>query len=129
LSPSQKGMTDFFKPTKEVQSQVKKEPREEQITNNKEVQSHVKKEPKEEKITPSKEVQSIVKNEPKKDKKIPDAKGKLFAGLVAHFAMEKDSSKLKEQFSQHGGSCTTEPRKANLVFYNTTEAMNLEKLR
>ncbi|XP_037730801.1 DNA ligase 3 isoform X2 [Drosophila subpulchrella] len=129
LSPSQKGMKDFFKPTKEVQSQVKTEPKEEQITPNKEVKYSVKKEPKEEKIMPSRYDQSIVKKEPKEEKKTPDAKSKLFAGLVAHFAMEKGSSKLKEQFSQHGGSCTTEPRKANLVFYNTNEAMNLEKLR
>ncbi|XP_043951575.1 DNA ligase 3 [Drosophila biarmipes] len=110
LSPSQKGMKDFFKTTKEVQSLVKKEPMEENITT-------------------SEKVKSIVKKEQKEAKKSPDTKSKLFAGLVAHFAMEKDASKLKEEFLQHGGSCTAEPRKANLVFYNTSEAMNLEKLR
>ncbi|XP_043655709.1 DNA ligase 3 isoform X2 [Drosophila teissieri] len=57
------------------------------------------------------------------------SKGKLFEGLVAHFALEKDSSKLMQQFTQHGGSCTTDPRKANLVFYNTNETSDLEKLR
>ncbi|XP_026832115.1 DNA ligase 3 isoform X1 [Drosophila erecta] len=94
LSPSQKGLKDFFKPSKELKSVVKKEPK-----------------------------QTENATEP------TSSKGKLFEGLVAYFAMEKDSSKLMQQFSQHGGSCTTEPRKANLVFYNTNEASDMEKLR
>ncbi|KAH8391648.1 hypothetical protein KR200_008180 [Drosophila serrata] len=57
------------------------------------------------------------------------AKSTLFSGLVAHFAMEQDSSQLQEQFERHGGSCTTNPRKACLVFYNKNEIMDLEKLR
>ncbi|XP_002031475.2 DNA ligase 3-like [Drosophila sechellia] len=95
LSPSQKGLKDFFKPSKELKSVVKKEPKEE------------------ESVTQS-----------------TSSEGKLFEGLVAHFAMEKDSSKLMQQFSQHGGCCTTETRKADLVFYTSTnEPLDLEKLR
>ncbi|EDW97093.2 DNA ligase 3 [Drosophila yakuba] len=94
LSPSQKGLKDFFKPSKELKSVVKKEPKENENA-----------------IEPT------------------SSKGKLFEGLVAHFAMEKDSSKLMQQFTEHGGSCTTDPRKANLVFYNTHETSDLEKLR
>lgn len=84
LSPSQKGLKDFFKPSKE-------------------------------------------KLEVKKESKSP--KSKLFLGLVAHFAMEKDLAKLREQFEMHGGSSTTDTRKANLVFYNTTEVVDINKLR
>ncbi|EDV42370.1 uncharacterized protein Dana_GF17047 [Drosophila ananassae] len=84
LSPSQKGLKDFFKPTKE-KVEVKKEPK--------------------------------------------SPKSKLFSGLVAHFAMEKDTGKLREQFEMHGGSITTDTQKANLVFYGTTEIVDLNKLR
>ncbi|KAH8246836.1 hypothetical protein KR032_001726 [Drosophila birchii] len=82
---------------------------------------------------PIKESKIQVKSESKTKQKTPESKSArstLFSGLVAHFAMEEqDSRKLREQFERHGGSCTTNGRKANLVFYNTNAIMDLGKLR
>ncbi|XP_041674832.1 LOW QUALITY PROTEIN: DNA ligase 3 [Drosophila eugracilis] len=83
-------------------------------------------------LKPSKEIQTVVKKEPKEERKTPDpisSKSKLFDGLIAHFAMGKDPTNLKEQFSQQGGLCTTDTRQANLVFYNMDETLDLKKLR
>lgn len=154
VSPSQKGMKDFFRPiktepkleqkdpfnpSKEFKSEVKTETKlktkpkikTEPKLEQKELETEVKKEPKlvDE---PRKESKPQAKMEPKQEQKTPEsksAKSSLFSGLVAHFAMEMDSKKLREQFERHGGSCTTNARKANLVFYNRNEIMDLGKLR
>ncbi|KAH8289033.1 hypothetical protein KR054_005527 [Drosophila jambulina] len=82
---------------------------------------------------PIKESKIEVKTEQfKMEQKGPESKSPistLFSGLVAHFAMEQDSRKLREQFERHGGSCTTNARKADLVFYNKNVIMDLGKLR
>ncbi|KAH8236448.1 hypothetical protein KR026_002294 [Drosophila bipectinata] len=120
LSPSQKGLKDFFKPTKE-KMEVKKEP------------ESPAKEPTKEKLEVKKELKSLSKEprietlDVKKEPKSP--KSKLFSGLVAHFAMEKDKGKLGDLFEMHGGSITSDTRKANLVFYSIPEITDLNKLR
>ncbi|KAH8306383.1 hypothetical protein KR018_009650, partial [Drosophila ironensis] len=73
-----------------------------------------------------------VKKEPKLEVKTPEPKkpkSTLFSGLVAHFSTDKDVESLREQFEMHGGSLTTDTRKANLVFYSREEITDLDKLR
>ncbi|KAH8346950.1 hypothetical protein KR059_003456 [Drosophila kikkawai] len=128
LPSSQREMKDFFKPIKESKTEVKHDIKV-KIEPKNEFETKVKIEPK---LEENEETKSKVEKQFKLEKKTPEsksAKSTLFSGLVAHFAMEQDSKKLREQFERHGGSCTTNARKANLVFYNKNEIMDLGKLR
>ncbi|XP_033245848.1 DNA ligase 3 [Drosophila miranda] len=90
-SPSQKGLKDYFKPSKsEIKTEVKLE----------------------EKVTEPISVES-----------------QLFAGLVAQFDLDQDLVKFRDEFVRHGGSLTTDTKKADLVFYDADKAVDLEKLR
>ncbi|XP_017026654.1 DNA ligase 3 [Drosophila kikkawai] len=128
LPSSQREMKDFFKPIKESKTEVKHDIKV-KIEPKNEFETEVKIEPK---LEEKEETKSKDEKQFKLEKKTPEsksAKSTLFSGLVAHFAMEQDSKKLREQFERHGGSCTTNARKANLVFYNRNEIMDLGKLR
>ncbi|XP_034664014.1 DNA ligase 3 [Drosophila subobscura] len=93
ISPSQKGLKDYFKSSKtEVKTEIKQE----------------------EKPSGSKQVES-----------------QLFAGLLAQFEMNRELNKVKDEFVRHGGSLTTDTKKADLVFYDNDaeKALDFDKLR
>ncbi|XP_034127058.1 DNA ligase 3 [Drosophila guanche] len=93
ISPSQKGLKDYFKSSKkEVKTEIKQE----------------------EKANSSKKVEN-----------------QLFAGLLAQFEMNCGLDKVKDEFVRHGGSLTTETKKADLVFYDNDaeKALDFDKLR
>ncbi|XP_022234904.2 LOW QUALITY PROTEIN: DNA ligase 3 [Drosophila obscura] len=90
ISPSQKGLKDYFKSSKS-------------------------------------EIKTEVKLEDKASDPI-SVESKLFVGLVAQFDVNRDLAKIRDEFVRHGGSLTTDTKKADLVFY-ADKAVDLDKLR
>ncbi|KAH8311722.1 hypothetical protein KR044_007674 [Drosophila immigrans] len=60
---------------------------------------------------------------------IKDEKSNLFNGLVAHFVADAAESKQLDEFVRHGGTLTTNTRKATLAFHDCNQDIDLPQLR
>ncbi|KAH8388332.1 hypothetical protein KR093_004286 [Drosophila rubida] len=77
-----------------------------------------------------KEAAAAVKKEISEERtNVKGEKSQLFSGLVAHFVADAAESQQKDEFVRHGGTVTTDTRKATLAFHDCNQDIDLTQLR